>query len=69
MCIATELLTASLHAMALPRVSANLPPYNPSKSTLAFGDRALPKIVRSNNLNQCLIAHILLILDGCTSEY
>ena len=31
--------------MALPRVSANLPPYNPSKSTLAFGNRALPKIV------------------------
>ena len=31
--------------MALPRVSANLPPYNPSKSTLAFGDRTLPKIV------------------------
>ena len=31
--------------MSLPRVSAHLPPYNPSKSTLAFGNRALPKIV------------------------
>ena len=30
---------------ALPRVSANLPPYTPNKSTLAFGVRAIPKIV------------------------
>lgn len=32
--------------MALPRVSAHLPFYDPSKSSLAFGDRALPKLVR-----------------------
>ena len=31
--------------MAHPRVSANLPPYNPKKSTLAFGNGALPKLV------------------------
>lgn len=34
-----------INKMALPRVSARLPPYTPSKSTLAFGNRAIPKIV------------------------
>lgn len=32
--------------MALPRVSSRLPFYDPSKSSLAYGDRALPKLVR-----------------------
>ena len=31
--------------MALPRVSSKLPPYDPKKSTLAFGNGALPKLV------------------------
>ena len=31
--------------MALPRISANLPIYDPSKSTLAYGNRAIPKLV------------------------
>jgi hypothetical protein len=31
--------------MATPRVSTRLPIYDPSKSNLAYGDRALPKLV------------------------
>lgn len=33
--------------MALPRVSARLPFYDPSKCSLAFGDRAISKLVRA----------------------
>lgn len=32
--------------MALPRVSVDLPIYDPTKSSLAYGDRALPKLNR-----------------------
>ena len=32
--------------MASARVSAHLPLYDPSKSSLAYGARALPKLVR-----------------------
>lgn len=40
-------LTVSMvtEKMASPRVSADLPRYDPTKSTLAYGDRALPKLV------------------------
>lgn len=32
--------------MAMPRVSPSLPHYDPTKASLAYGDRALPKLVR-----------------------
>ena len=36
--------------MAMPRVCVRLPLYDPSKSSLAYGDRAIPKLVRYSSL-------------------
>jgi len=40
--------------MAVPRISANLPIYDPRKSTLAYGNRAIPKLVSSTIMDNHL---------------
>ncbi|XP_003386190.1 PREDICTED: radial spoke head 14 homolog [Amphimedon queenslandica] len=50
--------------MASSRVPDNLPAYNPNKSTLAFGDRALPKIRRELSSGDVeVIQQALLLLN------
>lgn len=49
--------------MAAPRISANLPLYDPSKSSLAFGNRALPKLNRElQSLDVAVRQQALLLL-------
>ncbi|KAL5480109.1 hypothetical protein EMCRGX_G023731 [Ephydatia muelleri] len=48
--------------MAAPRVSANMPLYDPSKSSLAFGNRALPKLNRELQSSDVAVRQQALLL-------
>ena len=57
--------------MATPRVTTRLPIYDPSKSNLAYGDRALPKLVSILDQRQkfAIIARALISMLPCSNYH